>query len=151
MKLTTVFTILVVVAVAGVMFYLFIPYFFQNTYQGTIAFDNSGEANLGGQGYYTGGSSYGPIYLKPVDTVLVEEKGNPCGSSCLQYNYVLLIDDETGEVVDAAKFTIMNPSRLESPYQGSFRVGVGVIKSILYDPENSVGDWELEITVKKNT
>jgi hypothetical protein len=151
MKLTTVFTVLIVAAVAGLLFYLFLPLLFQNTYQATIYFNNTDEANLEGHGYYTGGSTYGPIYLKPEDSVLVEEKGNPCGSSFLQYNYALLIDDDTGEVVDTAKFTIMNPSRLKSPYQGSFRIGVGVIKSIIYDPENSEGEWELEIIVKKNT
>jgi hypothetical protein len=151
MKLTTLFTVLVIAAVAGLLFYLLLPLLFQNTYNTTVNFDNSAETNFDEQGYHIGGSTYGPIYLKPEDSVLVEEKGNPCGSSCLQYNYALLIDDDTGEVVDTAKFTIMNPSRLKSSYQGSFRIGIGVIKSIIFDPEKSIGDWELEITVKKNT
>jgi len=149
LKLTTVFTILVIIAFAGIMIYFLAPLLMQNTYEGKLVFNTSSEAKFEGRNYHMGGSTLGSFELKARDTVLVEEKGNPCGSSCLQYNYIFLIDQKEDKVVDVAKFTVVNPSSLTPPYDGTFTVGIGVIKTILYEAEKSSGTWNLEITVKK--
>lgn len=150
MRLTTVFTILAVTAFAGIMLYLLSPLLLQSTYEGQVFFNLTGETSFEGRSYYTGGSTLGSFKLQAGGAILVEEKGNPCGSSYLQYNHALLIDQETGEVVDSAKFSIVNPSKLEAPHDGTFSVGIGVIKSVIYDQRKSIGTWKLEITVKKS-
>ena len=149
MRLATLFTILVVVAFAGIMLYFLIPILMQSTYQEELNFNLTGDASFEGHSYYTGNSTVGSYKLNSGDTVLVEEMGSPCGSSCLQFHYAFLINQETGNIEDAAKLLIVNPSQLEPPQEGNYTVGIGVIKSRLYDQNKSEGTWQLEITIKR--
>jgi hypothetical protein len=149
MKLTTFFGVLVVASFIGIAIYFLGPLLFQKTYEGRIYYNITDETNFEGKGFYITGSTVGSFELESGDFLLVEEFGNPCGSACLQYHYALLIDQETSELADAAKVTIVNPTRLEAPYGGTFSVSIGVVKNLLYDPENSIGYWELEIILKK--
>lgn len=139
------------IAVVGVSLYFIYPLFFlRNTYTGEIKFNLTGEDSFEKHSYHVGNHTLGPYELEKGYTVSVEETSSPCGSSKLQFHHILLIDQKTGEIVDVGKIQVLNPTKLKPPSNGTYLIGIGVLKHRLYPhPENSIGNWTLEITITK--
>jgi hypothetical protein len=147
MKFRSVVTIIIIIAFAYIAFYFLSPIIFQRTLEARINFNITDKVLFEGHSYFVSGTTSGTFQIGRGNILAIEATEFPVGGSVLQYNYVLLIKD--GKIVDAAKFSIVNPSKIQVKESGYYSITIGALDSHLYDPKKTIGIWELEIKIRK--